>query len=1317
MADFDLFISYAEANRAWVEGYLLDSLDQADVSYLSEEAFALGAPRLQEFERAIQRSQRTLLVLSPAYVADSFNQFVDLLAQCFGLDTSTWPVIPLLLEPVQLPPRLAALVRLDATDPERWESAISRLCRDLEHEAPSRVRLPDCPYPGMLPFSEANSDRFFGRDQEIEELLERLRLSRFITVIGPSGSGKSSLVLAGLVPALRQSNTFGNGTWLVKTLRPGIALLAVLKEALETDDLQNSNQIVSQLLASHSETQRLLLIVDQFEEIFTPSADTLTSSEIQDRLTFQQALLSLMDVANCYIVLTVRADFYADLMASSLWRSIRTHRMEITPLDEQGLRSAIVQPAEKVGVFVESALAERLVTDAAGEPGILPLVQETLVLLWSRVERRYLPLRAYEALVLPRKAYGPTTAAVPQTGLQVAIARRADAAVGSLSNDQQEVIARRIFLRLIHFGEGRADTRRQQPVKALHVTGENSYEFDQTLFHLVDNRLLTLNGEEEAERKVDIAHEALISGWPLLQQWIGERREAEQTRRRLTAKAEDWVRLGKEAGGLLDAVELLEAERWLESTDAEELGYDSVLTELVVASRNALEEAERQQEEAQQRELTLIREALEQERKATEQERRARKAAQTRNTIATTFSVLLAGLTMLALFLSRTARIRTIEASMVASESLFVANKDIEALTELIGTGRLLQQPFLPMPGIKTRYELHFAKLLVQLREQNRFKAHDNWVLSVDVSPDGQTIATASSDNTVKLWQFNGEPLQSLTEHQDTVVTVTFSPNGQTLASASLDNTIRLWQRQSDGKFNLKNTIQELNWMTAITFSPDGKILAAAGADGTIKFWDLAGNALTTFSGHEDQVMSVAFSDDGERLASGSEDGTVKLWNVQNGELVRTLQANSQVLGVRFVGNERIVAAKEDAIIQIWDTEGNSENTLQGHSDSVLYLNVSPDGETLASAGQDGMINIWDLTYGTLLQTLEGHDASVSEVSFSPDGQALVSTSQDGTVRVWDLDGVLPVLEGSTVSFSPDGQMVASGNEAGEINLWMPDGELIRTFQAHEAEVIKVRFHPDGKLIASIGGDGLVKLWNIDGALNGVLEGHTDSVYGIDFSFRDDLIATASGDGTIKVWDLEGKVRQTLEGHKGSIQEVSFSPDGKIIASAGEDGTIKFWNTAGNLLRSIEAHKDTVFDISFSPNGKLIASGSGDQTVKVWELNGDNLFVLERHSDTISSVRFSANSKYIVSASYDKTVRISNMKGEEQEVLLGSRDIIFDIDLDQKSKLVAAASFDQRIILWNKDLKNLLNLSCNWVKLYFLQANNIENTLKSQCSN
>jgi hypothetical protein len=225
---YDFFVSYADADRAWVEGYLLDALVSAGVRCHSEAAFALGIPRLLEFERAIKQSQRTLLVLSPAYLADTFGQFVDLLVQSYGLETATWPVIPLILQPVKLPPRLAMLTPLVAETPAAWPAAIERLCAEVQRTPPAPPVSPGCPYPGMVPFREADSARFFGRDQEVRELLHQLRLHPFLAIIGPSGSGKSSLVFAGLLPMLRQSGLFGAGEWQVHTLRPGEAPQAAL---------------------------------------------------------------------------------------------------------------------------------------------------------------------------------------------------------------------------------------------------------------------------------------------------------------------------------------------------------------------------------------------------------------------------------------------------------------------------------------------------------------------------------------------------------------------------------------------------------------------------------------------------------------------------------------------------------------------------------------------------------------------------------------------------------------------------------------------------------------------------------------------------------------------------------------------------------------------------------------------------------------------------------------------------------------------------------------------------------------------------------
>src|SRR5262245_48137263 len=230
---YDLFVYYAEADRAWVDGFLLDALDQAGVKYHSDDAFALGVPRLIEFERAIKQSARTLLILSPAYLADTFGQFVDVLINSYGMETATWPVIPLILQPVdELPPRLSQLIRLDATTEAGQQAALAKLCAELKRPVPGPAPLPDCPYPGMVPFDEADSERFFGREQEIQELIERLRLHPFLAVIGASGSGKSSLVRAGLIPALRKSRAFGPGQWLVRAMRPGEQPLASLAAAV-----------------------------------------------------------------------------------------------------------------------------------------------------------------------------------------------------------------------------------------------------------------------------------------------------------------------------------------------------------------------------------------------------------------------------------------------------------------------------------------------------------------------------------------------------------------------------------------------------------------------------------------------------------------------------------------------------------------------------------------------------------------------------------------------------------------------------------------------------------------------------------------------------------------------------------------------------------------------------------------------------------------------------------------------------------------------------------------------------------------------------
>jgi hypothetical protein len=476
-----------------------------------------------------------------------------------------------------------------------------------------------CPYPGMRPYNADDAGGFHGRDTEIAELIGRLRAGeREIFVIGPSGSGKSSLVTAGILPRLARGVT-GLGMFVVRELRPSEQPAVRLGQALEIpagEGLAVANRVAA-LLAHRAPSVSLLLVIDQLEELFT-------LANASERAPFLDALRALRVERRCAVVFMLRADFFGALMESPLWAERRGQlsRVEVSPLRDEALREAIALPARAVGVAVEPELIERLVADAASEPGILPLLQETLVQLWDAHTDQTLTLADYEAL-----------GEGDRSGLAVALARRADATLRRF-NPAQTDIARRILLRLISFGEGRSDTRRQQPRAQLRAASDDATDFAFVLQTMVDDRLLTVDEDVAGERRidlaheidedvagelrvdlaheimisagpkladwtrseprVDLAHEVMITAWPTLASWLKTRRENEQQRRRLEVAAAQWVEHGRGAGGLLDRVMLDKAESWRKTEAASELGESADVAEWVAASSAALATRRRQ---------------------------------------------------------------------------------------------------------------------------------------------------------------------------------------------------------------------------------------------------------------------------------------------------------------------------------------------------------------------------------------------------------------------------------------------------------------------------------------------------------------------------------------------------------------------------------------------------------------------------------------------------------------------------------------------------------------------------------------------------
>jgi hypothetical protein len=542
---FDLFAIYSSLDASWVNGYLLPALGLPDSRVMTVERFNPGETRLHEFERAVTDSHFTAVVLTPAFLGDQWAGRAQLLAAHLGVEERRNRLLPIVLRSCDLPLDLLSRVPLDYTEEADWESQTARLRELLDRPEPESEEV-SCPYPGLVPYAEEDAALFCGRGGEIRELLRRTPYVRSVLVIGPSGSGKSSLVFAGFVPELRRREP---NVWLIRPLRPGAKPVSRLQSALDRSPndphpWENPSTVVANLLSRHPPARRLLLVVDQLEEAFG-------QAPLPEREEFITAVQALRQVPACTAVLTMRADFYPELMQSQLWPLAETERLEVVPLRGTALRDAVEQPALQRGVLLEPALVERLTADAAKGPGVLTMLQETLRQLWGERRQRLLTLGAYE--VLGREG---------ASGMAVALATRADASLAELSPAERKV-ARRVFLRLVHLGEGRDDTRRQQSVTDLRVAGEDPALLDRTLTHLIGHRLLTAgNRVGEPDATVDLAHEALITGWPTLQEWVTEGREAELLRRGIERDAEEWTEAHRDRGLLYRGRRLKNAREW-----------------------------------------------------------------------------------------------------------------------------------------------------------------------------------------------------------------------------------------------------------------------------------------------------------------------------------------------------------------------------------------------------------------------------------------------------------------------------------------------------------------------------------------------------------------------------------------------------------------------------------------------------------------------------------------------------------------------------------------------------------------------------------
>ncbi|MCP6757633.1 MAG: hypothetical protein NHB32_02415 [Fischerella sp. CENA71] len=1307
--DYGFLAAVAASQSNWTAAHELANSalsiaeEALEVSRQQESSYLLLLGRTQrqmgEWEEAVNNLEWAKIVCEPQYEPSLYLEIVDELRSLYFVEGHDYlEAFHLKQEKIQIEHQYGfrAFIGASQLQPQRY-----RINSALHSQTSTN-----------FPEEIAQEIAASGRQQDINRLIERItRADCKLTVIhGPSGVGKSSILKAGLIPALKQT--------IIGERNPLQIILSVYRD-WQTSLRHSLNQAIAQTgITTHSEfshnliiqhlkslTDRnytIILIFDQFEEFFFVNKNAFARTE------FYQFFSECLNIAFVKIILSLKEDclhYLLDLERFCNQNNVRGSDLDVINKNilDKDIRYYLGNFSKKDAIAVIKSLNQRsyyglthelinqIVNDLAGDIEEVNPIELQIVCAQLQTEN-IITIEEYKRCGGSKKLVQRWLEEVikdcGQQNEQLSwklLFELTDEKGTRPIKTKAELVAALIKERDGEIGQwgDKGAGKTMTPSQNIHYPITN---IEMILDILVGSGLV-LRVQEESGDRYQLVHDYLVE--PIRQKNnYGIVAELAKVRYEKT-KAEVAQKVSQEKLNLVLQRRLREAR----------------IAGVVLAIMSTTIAGLWWQADLQKR--AAIRETIRAERSETN------------------------------------LKIGAITAS---SEALFASNKEFDALLESLRAWQKLKQANGVQPDTRMRVVTALQQAVYGVTEVNRLEGHNDIVWGIAFSPDGKLLASGSRDRTIKLWHPNGALIQTLNDHSDAITGLSFSPDGQTLASASRDKTVKLWRRHPiTGKFftQPEKTFQgHTDWVFSVNFSPDGKLLATGSKDTNVKLWRQDGKLIKTLRGHQGWVNWVSFSPDGQFLASASDDKTVKIWR-RDGKLLKTLLAHEEgVTTLAFSPNGEILATSgRDKTVKLWRRSGKSGKdiydfhlykTLQQHNTTVWNLNFSSDGQQLACAGDDNTVYLWKINEKGEFEnqpdkTFKGHSDGVVSVAFSPDHRLLASASYDKTVRLWSLNAFrLPVLQGHTdrvlsVTWSRDGKMLASGSKDHTVKLWQRElnsekTRLYKTLIAHTDRVPSVSFDPQGQILASGSYDRTVKLWGLDGHLIKTLKGHNDSVMSVSFSPDGELLASASKDRSVKLWNRNGQLVKTLLGHQGWVNSVSFSPNGQILASASDDQTVKLWRRDGTLLKTFSPHDSWVLGVSFSPTDHLLASASWDNTVRLWRSDGTLLkTLLKGYSDSVNSVTFSPNGEILAAAGWDSTVKIWSHDGKLIKTLNGHHAPVLSVSFSPDSQTLASAGDDNTIILWNLDMNDLLVHGCNWVSDYLRYNRNVDQRDRSLC--